>query len=82
MLISNISVDNVAQSFEILRKNISSITASGAHIVLGFDDAWSFETPKINNHNVTAPSLLIVLGDDSAQSFETHPEKSRCHCTK
>ena len=39
MLISNDSVDNNSQLFEIPRKNSSIITAPGAHILVGFDDA-------------------------------------------
>ena len=46
-----------------LREKNPSIIAPGAHILLGFDDAWLFETPRINNHSVTAPVTLIVLGD-------------------
>ena len=74
MLISNVYVNNNAQSFEIPRTNNSSITAPGTRILLGFDDAWLIDTPIISNHNVTVPSPLIVLGDDSSQSFET-PQK-------
>ena len=48
MFISNISVDNDAHSFEITRKNNSSVTAPGDHILLGFDDAGFFETPRIS----------------------------------
>ena len=54
MFISNISADNDVQSFEIPEKNYS-VTAPGAHILLGFYDARSFETPRIKNHGVTAP---------------------------
>ena len=75
MSISNISVDNDAQMFEITRKN-SSITAPGAHILLGFDDAWLFETPRINIYIVTVPITLIFLSDDSAQSFEPPPKNN------
>ena len=75
MLISNISAVNDAQLFEIPRKNDSSITASGDHILLGFYDSQSFDNPRIKNRSVTAPSPLILLGDDSAQSFE-NPQKS------
>ena len=39
-LISNIPVDNDAQLFEIPRNNNYSITAPGAHILVGFDDDW------------------------------------------
>ena len=39
MLNSNISIDEDAQLFE-------SVTAPGAHILLGYDDAQSFETIK------------------------------------
>ena len=57
-------------NFETPRKK-SSVTAPGAHILLGFYDARSFETTIINNHSVTAPSALVVLGDGSAHPFET-----------
>ena len=75
MLISNLSVNNDAQSFETSRKK-SSVTALGAHILLGFYGAWSFETPRINHHSVITRGALIVLDDDSAQSFEPHPQNN------
>ena len=78
MLISNISFDSDAQLFETLRKK-SSITAPGAHILLGFYDAWSFETPRINDHSVTAPSLLIILGLVVNNPLKVLKIKSRCH---
>ena len=59
MLISNIYVDNDAQSFETTREKNYSITAPGAHILLSFDDAWLLETTIINNHSVTAPTPLV-----------------------
>ena len=76
MLISNIYVDNYAQSFETPRKRNSSVTAPGPHILLGFYYARSFETPRINNHGVTEPSARIILGDDSAKSFENTPRNN------
>ena len=54
----------------------TSVTASGAHNLLGFDYVWSFETPRIKNHSFTTPSALVVLGEYSAQSFET-PKKNQ-----
>ena len=73
LLISNISVNEDAQSFEISRKIYSS-TAPGDHILLGYHDAQPFETTIINNHIVTAPSAQIVWGYDDAQTLET-PQK-------
>ena len=75
-MVTNISVDNDAQSFEIPINNNSSITAPGDHILAGFYDAWSFETPRINNLSVTTPSPQIVLGDDIAPLFETPLKKT------
>ena len=60
--------------FETIRKNNSSVTAPGAHILLGFYDYWLFDTPKINNHSVTEPSAMIVFGDEITHSFGTHPK--------
>ena len=37
----------------------SSVTALGAHVLLGFDDALFFETLRINNHSETVPSTQI-----------------------
>ena len=76
MLISNISVDNYAQSFETPRKVNSSVTAPGLNILLGFYYARLFETPRINNHGVTEPSARIILFDESAKSFETPPKNN------
>ena len=73
MLISNFSIDNDAQSFETPRKNNYSVTAPGAHILLGYYDYQAFETPRINNHSATAPSTQFLLGDENTQSFEPHP---------
>ena len=56
MLISNISVDEDAQSFETSIKNNYSVTAPRDQIFLGYEDAQSFEAPRIKNHSVTAPS--------------------------
>ena len=56
MLVSNISIDNDAQLLKIPRKKFHVVNAPGAHILLGFNDAWSFDTTRINNHSVTSPS--------------------------
>ena len=46
MLISNIHVDNDAQSFETPRINNYSVAAPIAQILLFYDDYLSFETPN------------------------------------
>ena len=56
------------------QKKNSSVTAPGAHILLGFYDAWSFETPRINNQSVTELIALNILGDENEHKFET-PQK-------
>ena len=74
MFISNISVDDDAQSFETLGKKYG-INAPGAHILLGYDDDQLFKTPIINRHGVTAPIAHILLSNYDLYSFETPPKK-------
>ena len=70
MLISNIYVDDDAQSFKTPRVKNYSFTAPRDHILLGYDNDQSFETPRINKCNVTASRAQIFTGGNDAQLFK------------